>query len=504
MLGGGEKLGPPAEIGDQPAQRVARLGLHLLGLDDLAGRRDQRYAALASIVVKKADRRIAQAALRRVDDALEGEIVRRLADAAEISERIANLHAFIKARAANDAVIQPHRDEAILEGAHLEGGAHQDRHVVEIMALALEILDLFADRPRLFLRIPAGIDLDLRVFRIGRIGEERLAEPVLVMGDQMGRSAQNMAGRAVVAFEPDHGRARKVLLEAQDIVDLGAAPAIDRLVVVADAADIDGRSAFLSVLAEMAIAGMALVLDDTRRSLPFRRRGDRLGGCRLVPHAVMGIRVVICFGKRPVEGIAVERHLTVVGKGPDVIRALAAVSRRRGGGGHGRARFRTARRLARTCAPLRQKPQPDILRRVGVLILVHQNIAEAPVIIGENVRMAAKDRDRMHQEIAEIAGIEGLKPRLIGGIEFAALAIGKGAGVALGNVLRRQALVLPPIEHVGEGARRPALVVQILRLDQLLDQPDLIVGIENREIRLQAGQLGMATQDLDTDRVEGA
>ena len=110
----------------------------------------------------------------------------------------------------------------------------------------------------------------------------------------------------------------------------------------------------------------------------------------------------------------------------------------------------------------------------------------------------------MHQEIAEIAGIEGLKPRLIGGIEFAALAIGKGAGVALGNVLRRQALVLPPIEHVGEGARRPALVVQILRLDQLLDQPDLIVGIENREIRLQAGQLGMATQDLDTDRVEGA
>jgi hypothetical protein len=30
----------------------------------------------------------------------------------------------------------------------------------------------------------------------------------------------------------------KVLLEAQDVVDLGAAPAVDRLVVVADAADV--------------------------------------------------------------------------------------------------------------------------------------------------------------------------------------------------------------------------------------------------------------------------
>jgi hypothetical protein len=47
-----------------------------------------------------------------------------------------------------------------------------------------------------------------------------------------------MAGGAVVALQPDHLGAGKVLLEAQDVVDLGAAPAIDRLVVVADAADI--------------------------------------------------------------------------------------------------------------------------------------------------------------------------------------------------------------------------------------------------------------------------
>ena len=30
------------------------------------------------------------------------------------------------------------------------------------------------------------------------------------------------------------------MLEAQDVVDLGAAPAVDRLVIVADAADVPG------------------------------------------------------------------------------------------------------------------------------------------------------------------------------------------------------------------------------------------------------------------------
>ncbi len=47
-----------------------------------------------------------------------------------------------------------------------------------------------------------------------------------------------MAGRAVVALQPDHLRTGEILVEAQDVVDLGAAPAVDRLVVIADAADV--------------------------------------------------------------------------------------------------------------------------------------------------------------------------------------------------------------------------------------------------------------------------
>src|SRR3546814_14326000 len=59
--------------------------------------------------------------------------------------------------------------------------------------------------------------------------------PSLVACDQPGRGAEDRPGGAVVLFEPDHPGAREVLLEAQDVADLGAAPGIDRLVVVADA-----------------------------------------------------------------------------------------------------------------------------------------------------------------------------------------------------------------------------------------------------------------------------
>ncbi len=58
------------------------------------------------------------------------------------------------------------------------------------------------------------------------------------MGDQVRGGGQDMRRRAVVALQPDDGGAGKILLEAQDVADLGAAPAVDRLVVVADAADV--------------------------------------------------------------------------------------------------------------------------------------------------------------------------------------------------------------------------------------------------------------------------
>ncbi len=156
-LGVGQGLdlaGPAVEIVDQPAQRIARLGLHLLRLGKHARRLHQRHALRARVIVKLLQRRIAEAALGRVDDALEGEVVGSLRHAAQIGERVANLEPLVEARAANDPVGQADGDEAVLELAHLERGAHEDRGLVQLVALPLQLLQLLADGARLLFRIP--------------------------------------------------------------------------------------------------------------------------------------------------------------------------------------------------------------------------------------------------------------------------------------------------------------------------------------------------------------
>ena len=53
-------------------------------------------------------------------------------------------------------------------------------------------------------------------------------------------------------------------------------------------------------------------------------------------------------------------------------------------------------------------------------------------------------------------------------------------------------------------ARRPALFVNALGLDDLFHQPQLVIGIDNGEGGFQPYQFGMAAQDLGRDRVEGS
>ena len=55
--------------------------------------------------------------------------------------------------------------------------------------------------------------------------------------------------------------------------------------------------------------------------------------------------------------------------------------------------------------------------------------------------------------------------------------------------------VLPAVDAHGERARRPALVVDILRAQHLLQEADLIVDIENGEVGLQPDEFGVTAQD---------
>ena len=357
---------------DEAAQRAARLRFQFVGLDDGAGGFGHRHAALAGVVVDDLHGGVAEAALGHIDDALEGEVVGRRVDDAQIGERVADFGAFVEARAADDAIRHAERDEAVLELAHLKRRAHQNGDLVERVwrarwTAALQLLDLLADGAGLLFGIPGAGDGNLLARHV--VGAQRLAEPAFVVRDQMRGGGEDVAGRAVIPLQPDHDGAGKIVLEAQDIVDLGAAPAIDRLIVVADAADV--------LLPDLVIPGRAV-----RREPGIHTPGGRGYGFRA--------------------------------------RRFAA-PRNDGRGGR---------------PPLRQQPQPEILRDVGVLILVDQNVFEAALILPQHLGLFAEQADVFQQQIAEVGGVEDLQPLLKGLVELQALAVGESGGLAGGDLLR--------------------------------------------------------------------
>ena len=111
----------------------------------------------------------------------------------------------------------------------------------------------------------------------------------------------------------------------------------------------------------------------------------------------------------------------------------------------------------------------------------------------------------MQQQVAEIGGVERLQPLLIEAIELDRPAVGEiAAGSAAGTLsgVRPRSFQRSIAPRSARGG--PALVVDILGRGDLLDQAQLVVGVEDGEIGLQPDRLGMAAQDARGDRMEGA
>ena len=153
---------------------------------------------------------------------------------------------------------------------------------------------------------------------------------------------------------------------------------------------------------------------------------------------------------------------------------------------------------------LGEQAQPEILHQVGVLVLVDEDVAEAAVILRQHLRMGAQDLGDMHQQIAEIAGVDGAQPVLIGGVEQAGIAAGEITVLGARHPLGRQAAVLPALDDPHQHRWREALDVEPRRLHHLLQQAQLVVGIEDVEAGGEADQLGIAPEHAGGERVEGA
>src|SRR5215210_4406854 len=60
---------------------------------------------------------------------------------------------------------------------------------------------------------------------------------------------------------------------------------------------------------------------------------------------------------------------------------------------------------AQVFGTLPQKPEPQVLGDVGVLVLVNQHVAEARVILLEHLRLLAEKPNGFQQQVAEIRGV---------------------------------------------------------------------------------------------------
>ena len=129
---------------------------------------------------------------------------------------------------------------------------------------------------------------------------------------------------------------------------------------------------------------------------------------------------------------------------------------------------------------------------------------EARLILPQHFALLAKQANAFEQEVAEVGGVEHLEPLLVGGVQLLAAAAGKARRLSGGDLLRREPAVLPAVEKARKHARRPAFLVDVLRLQELLEEADLIVLVENGEVGFQAHQFGVAAQDFYADRMEGA
>ena len=72
--------------------------------------------------------------------------------------------------------------------------------------------------------------------------------------------------------------------------------------------------------------------------------------------------------------------------------------------------------------PLREQPQPQILRDIGILIFIDEDIFEALLILRKHIGIVLKQPQTFQQQIPEIDRIQHFQPGLIGGVDVLWLA----------------------------------------------------------------------------------
>ena len=189
-------------------------------------------------------------------------------DHLEVRHRVLDLRPLVEAWAADHLVRDALADEHVLEHTALRVRPVEDRDLRSRPALLDQLRHLGGDEARLGVLV---LDLERAHRRpVAEIGEERLLLALAVVGDDRVRGAQDGVRRAVVLLERDRARAREVALELEDVADVGAPEGVDRLIGVADRADVPVLAAEQLEQAVLRVVRVLVLVDEdvAERFLP--------------------------------------------------------------------------------------------------------------------------------------------------------------------------------------------------------------------------------------------
>ena len=174
------------------------------------------------------ERRLPDPALGRVGHAREGDDVLRVGEHGQVGDRVLDLRALVELRAADDLVADLAAHERVLEHPRLRVGPVEDRDLRARDALVDQPLDLPHHEPRLGVLVLELAHLDR--IALAEVGPQRLPHPPAVVRDDRVGDAEDRLRRAVVLLEPHDLGVRVVVLEIEDVRDVRAAEAVDRVV----------------------------------------------------------------------------------------------------------------------------------------------------------------------------------------------------------------------------------------------------------------------------------
>ena len=188
-------------------------------------------------------------ALGRGDSAHESRVVVVVAEQAQPTAQVFDLSAVKKALPARDLVRNLRTPESLFKHLGLVVGAVQHAEVFPFFVLAASGLQLAAGAQALdachhalgFVFFAVAIDHAHRL-ALAQFAEQRLRVELGVGSDHIVGRAQNGAGRAVILFELDDLERRVIDRQPLEVVQRGAAPAVDRLVVVAHRREAPARA----------------------------------------------------------------------------------------------------------------------------------------------------------------------------------------------------------------------------------------------------------------------